>query len=185
VTTETRWAISGLQPWWWAIVMGYKPIENRRSESSVTHACKRFRGPVLLHASAGVGRNSEDFDAACDFVGSRVPREAWEAFAKVSVTTKLVPAGHGRKVARSSPTDALLRGGIIGQAEVVGIIDPEGQPYGMGSQAAIAAFGDRWDLVRETWHMPGQWGILIRNARRLPFVPCKGALGLWRYKEAS
>jgi hypothetical protein len=53
----------------------------------------------------------------------------------------------------------LHRGGIVGVADLVDVLTPKGQRYG--------------------WHMPDQFGFVLRNARPLPFLPCKGALGFW------
>ncbi len=182
---SARWAISGWQPWWWALVMGFKPIENRVFSSSVAMACRRYRGPVLLHASASVGRRMEDFEDACDFVSERVPMDAWQAFAKACLSTKIARDGQGRKVERTVPSAAMQRGGIIGEAEVMGMLDPDGKPIDTASRVFTERFGADWEDVRAAWHIPGQCGILVGNPRPLPFIPCKGALGLWRFKEAT
>jgi hypothetical protein len=55
--------------------------------------------------------------------------------------------------------EAIERGGIVGVADLVDVLTPKGQRYG--------------------WHMPDQFGFVLRNARPLPFLPCKGALGFW------
>ena len=43
-------ALSGRQPWWWAIMSAHKRIENRRWNTS-------YRGPILLHAANGCTRD--------------------------------------------------------------------------------------------------------------------------------
>lgn len=51
------------------------------------------------------------------------------------------------------------RGGICGYAEIVGVV-----PRGHDSLA---------------WHMPDQYGFVLRNVRRIPLAPCRGALGFF------
>lgn len=53
----------------------------------------------------------------------------------------------------------LPRGGIVGVAEIVGL--------------------DFGEDGRSPW-FTGSVGFVIRNARPLPFLPCKGALGFFR-----
>lgn len=48
-------------------------------------------------------------------------------------------------------------GGIVGMAEIVGCVD-----------------------VMESEWFTGPWGWVLRNARRLPFYPCRGRLGFFR-----
>jgi len=47
-------AISIQQPWAWAIVQGYKKIENRSWDT-------KHRGPILIHAGIKVDRDGLDF----------------------------------------------------------------------------------------------------------------------------
>ena len=57
------------------------------------------------------------------------------------------------------PTYTELRqmcGGIVGEAEIVGCVTDSQSPW-----------------------FVGQFGFVIRNARPLPFSPCKGALGFF------
>lgn len=60
-----RLAISVRQPWAWAIFNG-KGIENR--EWKPTNPGLKFRGPVALHASAGMTR--AEYEDAAIFMGS-------------------------------------------------------------------------------------------------------------------
>jgi hypothetical protein len=55
--------------------------------------------------------------------------------------------------------EELERGGIVGVARLVDVLSPKGQRYG--------------------WHVPGQFGFVLRDVRPLPFLPCKGALNFW------
>ncbi len=54
------------------------------------------------------------------------------------------------------PPPTLDHGGIVGDAEIVDV---------------VTASGSRW------FH--GPYGLVIRNARPLPFRPCRGALGFF------
>lgn len=47
-------ALSVRQPWAWAIVMGFKPIENRTWRTS-------HRGPLLIHASQQLDKKGVEF----------------------------------------------------------------------------------------------------------------------------
>lgn len=52
------------EPWAWLIVMGLKDVENRSWDT-------KYRGPVLIHASANVGER--EWDAASAWVRERFP----------------------------------------------------------------------------------------------------------------
>lgn len=52
----------------------------------------------------------------------------------------------------------LQRGGIIGEVEIVDCVTESPSP----------------------WFMEGGYGFVLRNAKALPFDPCKGALGFFR-----
>jgi len=58
----------------------------------------------------------------------------------------------------------LERGGIVGGANLYTVIHPL-RPVEMPG--------------RLPWHMPEQYGFVLGDARPLPFLPCKGALGFW------
>ncbi len=59
------------------------------------------------------------------------------------------------------PSTDLPRGGIVGVAEIVDCVNRSSSPW-----------------------FVGRWGFVLRNARPVPFVPCRGKLGLFRW-EAS
>jgi hypothetical protein len=63
--------------------------------------------------------------------------------------------------------DAIARGGICGYAEIVNVVPPCELP------------GLRPDAGELRWHMPEQYGFVLRNVRRLPFIPYPGSLGLF------
>lgn len=70
---------------------------------------------------------------------------------------------------RLPPFEELVRGGIVGSVELTDVLD---KPSG------IAVSGAR------RWQMPHQYGFLVREPRRIPFVECKGALSFWRVPPA-
>lgn len=124
-------ALSLVQPWAWLVVHGGKAIENRTWSTN-------FRGRFLVHASK---RMTQD-----DWMGAYY-------FAK--------DVG-GLSLANRIPGyDAILRGGIVGVAELVDVVPPTDDPT-------------------LPWHMPGQHGFVLRDVRPIAFHPCPGALGFWR-----
>lgn len=73
---------------------------------------------------------------------------------------------HAVSLTRPFPTGAMVpemsgldRGGIIGVAEVVDCVDASESPWFFGS-----------------------FGFVLRNARAVPFLPVKGALGFFRWE---
>jgi hypothetical protein len=128
-------ALSLTQPWAWLVVHGGKDIENRRWNT-------RLRGQFLIHASKSI--KEDDYESA------------FEAAMLVG----------GLDLADSIPNpDRLERGGIVGVAELVGVVHPYEE----------AMFIKR----RVPWHLADQFGFRLRNVHPLPFLPCKGALGFW------
>lgn len=61
----------------------------------------------------------------------------------------------------------LERGGICAIAEIFDVIPPIHLDRGGRGRG-------------RAWHMLEQYGFLLRNVKRLPFIPCGGALGLHR-----
>lgn len=72
-------------------------------------------------------------------------------------------AGSNAKPIVLPERDELARGGIIGCARLAGCIAPENR--------------------RSDWHMEGQYGFLMLGAAPVPFVPCKGKLGIFDVPE--
>jgi hypothetical protein len=139
-------ALSGRQPWWWAILHGGKRIENRRWNTT-------YRGPILLHAAKGC--------TAVEY------REAltWMIDADVLgcvVCPELEDAEH------------LPRGGIVGRARIVDVIPPGDA----GHTNTVSTWG-----LDTRWHMKEQFGFVLADVEPLPFVPLKGALGLFEVPD--
>ena len=67
----------------------------------------------------------------------------------------------GRNPANSPPQpEQIERGGIVGVAEVVACVETSESPWFFGC-----------------------YGFVLRNPRQVPFVPVKGALGFFRWRE--
>ncbi len=161
-------ALSGLEPWWTAILKWGKRIENRVGASSAHKQLVRYRAPFLLHVSAGIGALGE-FDAACSSIRKIIDDSDWMAFRREHIETRM-----RQHTLFYVPKASLPRGGIVGRARVVGLIRPDGRPLDGEAERAIARL--KPDM---RWHIPGQWGHILDEVEPLPFVPCKGALGLW------
>src|SRR5271167_4018591 len=138
-----------------------KGIENRVEESSTHRALMTYRKAFLLHASAGVG-SIGDFAEACDFVSDVADELAWVDFRDKYLGIRM---HHG--IAVFYPLHALPRHGIIGRARCVGLIEPNGQPYGAEGREAVERLKQNM-----RWHIRGQWGHILDDVRPLPFVEC-------------
>lgn len=108
----------------------------------------------------GARLTKREFYEACDFamVHGKVPRDLLPSF------------------------DGLQRGGIVGRWTITDVMRPGGMTgfrVYPGTGAAFAAHARKGDR----WHMPAQFGIIVENARAVPFVECSGALGFWRVPE--
>jgi hypothetical protein len=133
--------LSGRQPWWWAILHAGKRIENRTWNT-------RYRGPILLHAASGCTRG--EYERAI----------RWMLDAGVLDPGLAVP-----------PLDQMPRGGIVGRARIVGVIEPH-------CPAVLYPAG-----VVRAWHMPEQFGFVLADVAPLPFAPCCGRLGIFELPD--
>jgi hypothetical protein len=68
------------------------------------------------------------------------------------------------------PLAEMQRGGIVGRARIVDVIEPV--PYTR-----------LWHGRDVRWHVQDQFGFVLADVEPLPFVPCKGALGLFRLND--
>lgn len=126
-------AISIRQPWAWAIIHAGKDIENRDWPT-------RFRGPVCIHAAKGMTLDEYDgFIRTIHHVSLSRPYPPGS----------MVPRGAG-----------LLRGGIIGVAEIVDCVESSDSPWFFG-----------------------RYGFVLRNARPVDFIPVRGALGFFNWRD--
>lgn len=168
--------LSGVQPFWIAIIKGWKPIENRYETSSAHQAMKRYRGWLYLHASAGVG-SLDDFDSACDFIRGLIPPDAWEAFRSEYLTVKV-----HRHEQYLAPRANLPRGVFVGRCKVTGLIEPGGRPFGDEGKRAVDRLVAKHGEQILGWHIQDQWGHILEDVEPTKTLrPAKGALGLWTY----
>lgn len=154
-------ALSILQPWAHAIVHLGKRIENR----AWRNGCD-FRGEILIHASKAVG-TVEAFDAAATFIGE--------------VAGHAVDFAYVDDRSRWRPRTDLSRGGIVGRARIVGVVDDRRCSKRWRARIGAPAFADEirdlTDTERSWW--TGGFALVLADVEPLPFVPCAGALGLW------
>lgn len=71
----------------------------------------------------------------------------------------LATAMHAGHRSYFPPREKLERGGIVGVATIIDCVPP--------------------DRLSSPWHMGDQFGFQIADAKVLPFIPCKGALGFF------
>lgn len=159
-------AISIRQPFAWAIVHANKRIENRARRGAPS-----YRGPILIHAAKGCARAEyEDGADAIDY------------------------ATAGRL--RCPPLQLLYRGGFVGRARLVEVV----RTTDGGHRVAIAGDVSACALCvcgpsrrasslgppaldtcpnQDPWAIPGTLGLILTDVEPLPFVPWRGALGLF------
>ncbi len=125
-------AISIKQPWAWAIVNGYKPVENR--ERNFVGA---WRGPLLIHT------------------GREADADSWH------VVRRLL-AEDGRDPDELPDLEDLAVGGVVGSAELVDVVRHHTSPWFFGP-----------------------FGLVLRNARPLNLIKCRGQLGLFELDERA
>ena len=133
MTHLPRLALSVRQPWAYAIAAGWKDIENRDWRQS--NPGLKFRDAVAIHASTGMTQD-----------------EYWGATSTFRHCGFTCPPPH-----------ELVRGAIIGTAEIVDIVKDSDSPWFFG-----------------------RIGLVIANARLLDEpIPCSGALGFFEWKRSG
>ena len=156
-------ALSIRQPWAWAILHAGKRIENRERKDGRMPSMCSHRGPLLIHAAAGLTR--AEFFAASSFMC-----DAGLADRPGSGKPTAIPL--------SWKSSVLDRGGIVGVCNVVGHIEPTGM-------VTVGGFDMTEPLVLDTrWHIDGSYGLVLADVRPLPFVPFKGALGFFEVPDS-
>jgi hypothetical protein len=120
-------ALSIRQPWAWLILHAGKDIENRNWQPR--NPGLRFRGTCLVHAGIAVGAISDEL-------------RAW------------VKQTAGVDLPRS---DELPRGGIVGQVDVIDVVQHSSSPW-----------------------FEGPCGLVLANPKPLPFRACRGYLGYFK-----
>ena len=129
------YALSIRQPWAWAIINAGKDIENRDWGTM-------RRGPICIHASNGLTKR--EFDGFIDMVRAMHLIGAWPKDVWVPQMKDL------------------MRGGIVGTAEIVDCVMSSNSPWFFG-----------------------KFGFVLRNVQPVEFIPCKGALGFFQWQMAS
>lgn len=122
-------------------------------ENRVKWRGSSFRGPVYLHASKRSPATRVEYDAALRFVMKR--GIAW----------------------RPKPYAELECGGIIGRAIVIGVVDASGTVF-VGTPDP-PMFSRQLTGDERLWWL-GAFALVLTDVERVPFVPCKGALGFFR-----
>lgn len=139
--TERGWsqALSVRQPWAWFLSHGFKDVENR--DWKPRNPNLRFRGRFGLHASATM---TSDFVDNLEFAYDTA-------------------IGQGFKIEHSIPELYHIirsqRGGIVGEATLVEVVDVAPSPWFFGPL-----------------------GLVVADAKPLPFVPLGGMLGFFKVR---
>lgn len=126
-------ALSIRQPWAWAIISAGKDIENRDWPT-------KQRGPICIHAAKGMTKR--EFDFFVDLSRAMHRNGNWKSDVWVPFP------------------DNLMRGGIIGVAEIVDCVEASESPW-----------------------FQGRYGFVLRNVRPVGFIPVKGALGFFDWRK--
>jgi hypothetical protein len=142
-------ALSIRQPWAWAVVNGYKPVENRARD--IAHG---YRGPLLIHAGQDLVTELDDALTAMAI-----------AMRAAGDDPDDIPAMH-----------SLPRGGFVGSATLIGVVNGRAArdaPVGnAGVTYALAA------ARRSPW-FSGPVGLVLADAHPMTLVPWPGQLGLF------
>lgn len=122
-------ALTGRDPWWWAILSDKLPspkrIENRRMivrghvRPPTWHA---YRGPILLHASAGTTRGDVNEGMAWMMARGLAKYDDWPGL------------------------DNVPQGGIVGRARIVDVIPPARGDFGPCNCARHCEVDGRWHM---------------------------------------
>ncbi len=121
----------------------------KRIENRRTNIAGAYRGPVLLHAAKS--NDLPDTIAAFEWMRER---RLWSA-------PDMLPA--------------MDRGGIVGRARIEAVFDPCSED----DYRSIITLRQPYHETNLLWAEPGMWWILLADVEPLPFVPCRGRLGLW------
>ena len=169
-------ALSLTPPWHIAILSHGKRIENRD-----WRGCS-FRGPILLHASKGVG-TQDDFDETVESilgivnpppgVGPGSHHDVAHEMAEMRI------GGRGRHHAEGwwAPSPTLARGAIVGRCRVIGVVTSEADFDRYVGSYYAAPRQRRW------WF--GGFALLLADVERIAEpIPAKGALGFWDFPDA-
>jgi hypothetical protein len=144
------WALSLRAPWDWAILHAGKRVENRTWYTA-------YRGPLLIHASkfGGTMAQQEEVAEDVDFM-----LDMWRKAGGPPEPEKLTL----RMLLEN-------RGGVVGVCQLVDVICP-------GGMAGRGRGAPRHQKADDPWYV-GDYGFVLEEPRKLPFVACLGATGLF------
>lgn len=130
-------------------------VSSTKRVENRTWACK-YRGPVLIHAAKSMTKDEYD-----DF------RSFYDNEASVI----------GPPYPPDCPSYAeIQRGGIVGSAEIVDCVhEDDGRKAVRLGKPVPSGLDKPWFF--------GPFGIVLANVKALPFIPCKGALGLFDVQD--
>lgn len=200
-------ALSLSQPWADVILDQGKRIENRTAWT----VCN-YRGPILLHAAKRLGSRAELSQRLAKVRAAGVPDEwiakrfwltsgrwrtpeeqaiAWyeQNDLRITFTEWKERQKHWMPHAPVGEVPGLRVGGIVGRAEIVGVIEPGGFDAWVAKcvPAPISARPPTGEerAVRENqrkWWFGG-FALVLDKVEALPFVPWKGAPGLFEVPD--
>jgi len=156
-------ALSTRQPWAWAMFHAGKDVENRDWSPKSPHLAQAHNliaetdRRILIHASQTT--RLDDWEG-CECVLRTSGRADL-----ISAMPQWRERHHGR---------GGIYGGIVGVAEMIGIIEG----------GNITTFRDaRVTVAQSSQWFFGPYGLVLADARALPFVQFKGALGFFNVPD--
>lgn len=161
MTLPTR-ALSVHAPWAWALIKGWKPLENRGATFGKLPVGTEFWLQASLWPGRGPlqGNRLTEFEYACSDVEDLLIQSRCEEELESDD-----PADELWTPSLDVERVAAIRGHIIGRLTVTGYATPDAPPD-------------------SPWYVPGNLAVLV--AKPVPLarpVPTKGALGWWTVPE--
>ena len=133
----------------------YAIVQLGKRVENRTWTC-RYRGPIYIHAAKGMKR--EEYESFAYWWHHEFPGRR---------PLQTIPA--------LPPAEGLARGGIVGKCEIIDCIRSQyALPLGITREQA-----DRY--IVPWWQ--GPVGIVLAKVEAIPFVPCKGKLGLFEVED--
>lgn len=170
-------ALSITQPWCGAILHLGKRIENRQRWENC-----HYRGPILLHAAKGVGTRA-DFDDTVEWILNALKPQGQDDRRKTieALGVEILMGGRGFHHANGHwvPKLNMPRMGIVGMATIAGVVRTKADVHRAEDELAAWEL-DTGDQTR--WWMGG-FALFLKDVRPLPFLPWKGALGLFEVPD--
>lgn len=169
-------ALSLTPPWHVAILRHGKRVENRD-----WRGCS-YRGPILLHASKGIGTLA-DFDETVEGILDIVSPPPgmgpgqYHAVAHEMAEVRIGGRGWHHAEGWWAPAPHLARGAIVGRCNVVDVIDP-------GSVYPSRCYpSNPNESAKSPWYMGG-FALILADVEAIDApIPFKGALGFFEVPE--